>query len=270
MANEANFWQLWAPHLVYLEDNHLDLRAINALVDKISSPTLVVGGGQGLLVNELQKKGLHVDGVDSSPEMVKWAEQRRGVKLVLTDGSSLPFADNSYETSIIATGVVDFLDDEEKIRQIINETCRVTKNDGRLLISFYKLHPITEIFLKRIGIVTEHGTLRRRRIFSLSRLSPMDFIAAIRTDGNMSLFSAVFEAIKLQLLLPKQERVMTKNLSMILKTADNADELIDSVSETNPYRNQESIVDLFRKLDMSITELMKFDACFVAEVSIKQ
>ena len=95
MANETNFWKLWAPHLVYLEDNHLDLRTIGALSEKIVSPVLVVGGGQGLLVHELQKKGFRVDGVDSSPEMVKLAEQRRGVKLILTDGSTLPFADES-------------------------------------------------------------------------------------------------------------------------------------------------------------------------------
>jgi len=62
----------------------------------------------------LRKKGLHVDGVDSSSEMVRLAEQLRGIKLVHTDGSSLPFADENYATTIIPTGVVDFLDDEKQ------------------------------------------------------------------------------------------------------------------------------------------------------------
>jgi hypothetical protein len=269
MANESNFWQLWAPHLVYLEDNHLDLRTINALVEKIASPVLVVGGGQGLLVNELQNKGFQVDGVDSSPEMVKLAEQRRGVKLVLTDGSTLPFADNSHETSIIATGVVDFLDDDNQIRSIIEETSRVSKKGGNLLISFYKVHPITEKFLERIGIITKHGTMRRRRLFELSRLEPMDFIAAIRKEANLSLFSAIAELIKLQLLLPKQERLLTKHLGTILKSADNADELINSVSEIIPYRNRESILALFKKLDLPIDELLDFETCFVAVARAK-
>ncbi len=268
MANESNFWQLWAPHLVYLEDNHLDLRTINALVEKISSPVLVVGGGQGLLVNELQKEGFLVDGVDSSPEMVKLAEQRRGVKLVLTDGSSLPFADGSYGTSIIATGVIDFLDDDNQIRQIIDETRRVTGKEGKLLISFYKIHPVTERFMKRIGIVNDQGTLRRRRLFELSRLDPKDFIAAIRKDTNLSLFSIIAELIRLQLFLPEQERILTKNLSMILKSADNADELIASVSESIPHRNRDSIDALFKKLDIPINELLDFETCFVVDVGI--
>lgn len=266
MANKSNFWQLWAPHLVYLEDNHLDLRTINALVEKISSPVLVVGGGQGLLVNELQKKGLQVDGVDSSPEMVKYAEQRRGVKLVLTDGSSLPFADGNYSTSIIATGVIDFLDDDNQIRQIIEETRRVTRKTGRLLIAFYKIHPVTEKFLKHIGIVTDQGTLRHRRLFEMSRLEPKDFIAAIRKDTNLSLLSVIAALIRLQLFLPKQERILTKNLSMLLKSAKNADELIASVSESIPYRNRDSIDALFKRLDIPINELLDFETCFVVDI----
>jgi len=269
MTNTSDFWKTWAPHLSYLEDNHLDLRTINALVKKISAPVIVVGGGQGLLVNELQMHGLHVDGVDSCPEMVKFAEQRRGVKLVQTDGSSLPFADSSYDTAIIATGVVDFLDDENQIRQIIKETARVTKKTGRLLISFYNVHPVTERFLRRIGVITENGIMRRRRLFELNRLKPLDFISVVRKDGNLGLFSAIAELIKLQLFLPKQERILSKNLSMILKSADNADELIESVSEFIPHHNRGSIHALFKKLDIDINEFMYFDSCFVVDVGIK-
>ena len=268
MTNKSNFWQLWAPHLALFEDNHLDLRTINIIADKISQPVLIVGGGQGLLVNALRKKGLHVDGVDSSSEMVRLAGQRRDIKLVHTDGSSLPFADESYATTIISTGVVDFLDDEKQILQIINEARRVTKK-GSLLVSYCKVHPAAENFLKRIGIITENHIIRLRRLFELSRLAPPKFIAAIRQDGNLSLCGAIAELLRIQWFLPKKERLLSNTMSKILKTADNADELIGSISEAIPHHTRESISTSCKKLKLSVNTLMDYERCFVVDVGVE-
>lgn len=269
MTNKSNFWQLWAPHLVFFEDNHLDLRTINIIADKISQPVLVVGGGQGLIVDALRKKGLQVDGVDSSSEMVRLAEQCRGVKLVHTDGSNLPFADESYATTIISTGVVDFLDDEIQILKIINEARRVTKKGGCLLVSYYKLHPAAERFFKRIGIITENHIMRLRRLFEVSRLGPSKFIAAIRQDGNLSLCGAIAEVLRIQCFLPKKERLLSFNICQILKTADNADDLIGSVFEAIPHHTRESISSLCKKLKLPVNALMDYETCFVVDVSIE-
>ena len=269
MTNKSNFWQLWAPHLALFEDNHLDLRTINSISDKISQPVLIVGAGQGLIVDALRKKGLHVEGVDSSSEMVRLAEQRRGIKLVHTDGSSLPFADESYATTIISTGVVDFLDDEKQILQIINEARRVTKKGGSLLVSYCKVHPAVEIFLKRIGIITENHIIRLRRLFELSRLAPPKFIAAIRRDGNLSLCGVISELLRIQWFLPKKERLLSNTMSKILKTADNADELISSVSEAIPLHTRESISTLCKKLKLSVNALMDYEMCFVVDVGVE-
>jgi len=269
MTNKSNFWQLWAPHLVLFEDNHLDLRTINTIADKISQPVLIVGGGQGLIVDALRKKGLHVDGVDSSSEMVRLAKQRRGIKLVHTDGSSLPFADESYATTIISTGVVDFLDDEKQILQIINEARRVTKKGGSLLVSYYKVHPAAENFLKRIGIITENQILRLRRLFELSRLAPPKFIVAIRKDGNLSLYGVISELLRIQCFLPKKERLLSNTMSKILKTADNADELIGSISEAIPHHTQESINTSCKKLKLTVNAFMDYEMCFVVDVGIE-
>lgn len=112
MADIERFWNAWAPYLSYIEDNHLDLANIKTLDRIISDPVLIVGAGQGLLVEQLKKTAHKVDGVDLSPEMVKYAWTRRGLRLIEADGRKLPFADNTYATTIIATGVVDFLNDE--------------------------------------------------------------------------------------------------------------------------------------------------------------
>lgn len=269
MTNTSSFWETWSPYLVYLEDNHLDLRTINALTKMICDPVLVVGAGQGLLVEELRKKGFRVDGVDSCSEMIKFAEQRRGLKLVQTDGKTLPFADESYNTSIIATGVIDFLDNEKQIRQIIQETNRVTQRSGKLLISFYKVHPAAERFLRRIGVITDNGTMRHRRVFELSKQDPKSFISAVRKDGNLGIIGALFELARMHFSLPRQERIISKNLAKILKSADNPDELIGAVSESIPYRNLERVQALFKKLDMPVTEIMVFDPCLVVDLDIK-
>ncbi|WKJ91735.1 class I SAM-dependent methyltransferase [Methylomonas montana] len=270
MTNKSNFWQLWAPHLALFEDNHLDLQTINIIADKISQPVLIVGGGQGLLVDALRKKGLHVDGVDSSSEMVRLAEQRRGIKLVHADGSSLPFADESYATTIISTGVVDFLNDEKQILQIINEARRVTKKGGRLLVSYYKVHPAAEKFFKRIGIITENHTMRFRRLFELSRLAPFKFFATIRQDGNLSLCGAIAELLRIQWFLPKQERLLSNAMCKILKTADNADELIGSIAESIPHHTRESISTLCKKHKLPVNAILVYEMCFVVDVGVDQ
>ena len=88
---------------------------------------LIVGAGQGLLVEQLQTTGHKVEGVDLSPQMIKYALTRRGLKLIEADARKLPSADRTYNTTIIATGVVDFLDDEGQIGLIVNEARTVLR-----------------------------------------------------------------------------------------------------------------------------------------------
>lgn len=116
MKDMAGYWEIWAPYWSYLEDNMLDLESIDRLASLITNPVLVIGAGQGLLVEQLQKKGFEVDGIDIDPTMVMYAEKRRGINLIQTDARKMPFADKSYKTSIMATGVVDYMNDERTNR----------------------------------------------------------------------------------------------------------------------------------------------------------
>jgi predicted TPR repeat methyltransferase len=98
------YWESWAPHLHFFEDTFLDLESIEKLTSVIQDPVLVVGAGQGLLVERLRAKGFDVDGVELSANMIKYAKKRRGIDLVQADARKMPFADGTYETSIITTG----------------------------------------------------------------------------------------------------------------------------------------------------------------------
>ncbi len=131
MADLARFWENWAPYLSHIEDNHLDLENIQRLGAHISDPVLIIGAGQGLLVEQLQKSGHSVDGVELSPLMIKYAKTRRGLELIEANARQLPLADNTYNTTIIATGVVDFLDDESQVELIVNEASRVRGPGGQ-------------------------------------------------------------------------------------------------------------------------------------------
>jgi 2-polyprenyl-3-methyl-5-hydroxy-6-metoxy-1,4-benzoquinol methylase len=100
---------------------------------------LVVGAGQGLIVAELRKNGFRSDGVDLSFEMIRYAEARRGLKFVQADARAMPFGEGIYETIIIASGVVDFMGDEEQIGAIMDEAKRIINPSGNIFVAFIDL-----------------------------------------------------------------------------------------------------------------------------------
>src|SRR5260370_19092323 len=110
-ARSSNFWDALAPYHSKIENSYLDLPSFRRIVHDIYPPVLVVGAGQGLIVAELQKKGVQCDGVDLSSEMIRYAKIRRGLDLVQPDASAMAFGKGSYRTLIYATGGVDFLSD---------------------------------------------------------------------------------------------------------------------------------------------------------------
>ncbi len=273
MTELANFWKIWSPYWSYEEDFFLDLEAIDKLTIAIRDPVLIIGAGQGLLVERLQKKGFKVDGVDLEPNMIMYAKKRRGLNLIQANAKNMPFADKSYKTSIITTGVVDFLDDEEQIKLIIDEALRVTGDSGKVFVAFYKYHPKVEKLLRYVGGITDKGLHRFRRMYemmSLSLDSPIRFISAIKNDANVSFFSAFLVLIKTQMFLPKKEKRATKRFSKVWKQAskelDNPESLIDCVPELIPYRNEQHIRNLFKNLNIPVHNMFIYGNCAVVQL----
>jgi predicted TPR repeat methyltransferase len=81
---------------------------------QLAAPVLVVGAGQGLLVAEMRKHGFVCDGVDLSHEMITQAKRRRDLDIFHANARSLPFGNAIYTTLIYATGVLDFMVDEQE------------------------------------------------------------------------------------------------------------------------------------------------------------
>lgn len=273
MAETTSLWTAWSPYWSYQEDFFLDLDTIDKLTDDIMSPVLIVGAGQGLLVEHLQKKGFKVDGVDSEPQMVMYAKQRRGLDLVQADARDMPFATSSCTTSIIATGVIDFMDDEQEIRSILDETRRVTDDSGSVFVAFYKYHPRVERLLKLTNLITDDGVHRFRQMYEMMRLSvdkPAECIRVIKNKANVGLFGALLILIRSQMFLPKKEKLSSRRWSEAWKKAskelDDPQSLIDSVPEFLPYRNEERVRELFKQLDLAIQNVIVHDSCTIVEV----
>ena len=269
MADAVDFWDSLAPYLSYMEDNFLNADCIHALTGVIGGPVLVVGGGQGLLVGELKEMGYAVDGVDWDIKMVEYAESRRGLKLIHGDARELPFDDKSYNTTIIATGVVDFIGDEKVVETIINEARRVTDGSGVVLVAFYRFGRASEEFLRRIGIITDDNRCRLRRMFELTRLGPIESLRTIRKETNMGILSMTGWLVKSLMSLSKEERRMGRELSKMWKQMDDPDAVIGSASETMPYREASTIKSLFDKYGIVISDTFMLDSCTVVQIDGK-
>src|SRR4051812_36805882 len=158
--NEADFWNALAPHHSAIENNYFDLPSLRRILSELQEPILVVGAGQGLIVADLQNRGLQCDGVDFSPEMIRYAKIRRGLSLIQADAKSLPLKSGSYQTIIYATGVVDFTSDEAHIKRILDEAKRIAKPAGKIFVAFCRLSPALEHFSVRLGLLQNHVMLQ--------------------------------------------------------------------------------------------------------------
>ena len=169
-----------APHHSKIENSYLDLAGIRRIIHDIHQPALVVGAGQGLIVAELLRQGIQCDGVDLSSEMVRFAKVRRGLDLVQADACTMPFGKGTYRTIIYATGVIDFMMDEERIQVILQEARRVAADPANIFVAFYRLSAATEDLMIKLGLLDNH-VLCLKETLEIYRLNPG---SGIRVGGQ--------------------------------------------------------------------------------------
>lgn len=270
MGEHIDFWQSTAPYWSYYEDNFLDLDSIRGLLPEIAAPVLVVGAGQGLLVEELQNNALEVDGVDTAPYMIEYAKERRNVDVIQADGKRLPFGDGAYATSIIATGVIDFMDDEAQIASIMSEVFRVTDEAGGVLVAFYRFHSKVEELCTFLRLIHPDGILNYRDTMKFFYLRPLALISAVSRMANVGFFKALMTMVKVQLLLPKKEKEAAKNMKKVFRLAErdlgSIDKYFDSAPERLPYRDEKKIRTLFSDIGIRIEKFINFDTCCVVKL----
>src|SRR5579859_6725740 len=265
IAPLLNFWDALAPHHSAIENSHLDLPSLRRIVQDIHQPVLVVGAGQGLIVAELRKKGLRCDGVDLSSEMIRYARIRRGIDLVQADAGAMPFGEGSFRTIIYATGVVDFMSDEEEIRVIMNEARRIADRSGNIFVAFYRFSAATEDFLARLGLL-RNNVLRFRETLETYRINPVRAMAWVAERAGVGYFRAAIILVRSWAFSSWQEKRNGFRMLRIFAKANLADKLIQAAPEKQAYRNEAEIRNLFTRLAIPVKRIRAFSSCYIAEV----
>ena len=270
----AKYWDAFTPYENYLE-NVIGINSDNLepIIPLIKSPVLVVGAGQGLLVGELRKMGFAAEGIDISPQMVAGAERRRGIKLFLGNANNMPFENAQFKTSIIATGVLDFMDDRAQIGAIMNETRRVTDAQGEIFIALLGLTPQTEELVKYIGILSDNRLslkMGRQILFGPQGLRK-EIIAVIRKDPNKSVPGLAFRAVKSFISAPRRARARIKSVKALLAKAKKREIahpkiLFDYGPEYGFIRTERQINELFTALNSPPRKIFKFDNCKIVRL----
>ena len=265
MTRSSEFWDALAPHHATIENSYLDLPSLRRILHLIHQPVLVVGAGQGLIVAELRQRGVQCDGVDLSPEMIKYARMRRKLDLIQADARAMPFEKSAYRTIICATGVVDFMSDEEGIRVILNEVRRIADPSGSILVAFYRLSAATEDLMLRRGLIENH-VLRFRETLEIYRLNPVRALAWVAKRGKLSYARAVLVSLRSWAFSTWQEKRNALHMQKLFAKADRAAALIQAAPEKQPYRNEAEIRRLFARLGIPIQQLNTFGNCFIVKI----
>lgn len=259
------FWDTLSPHHAAIEDNYLDIRSVRRIVHELHEPVLVVGAGQGLILGELRKQGLQCDGVDFSPEMIRYAKSRRGLNLFEADAREMPFTDGSYGTLLYATGVIDFICDEQLIAAILKEGRRIAQPSRSLFVAFYRVSPASEEFLKTTGLLKNH-VLSQRECLRMNRLTPAQMVAWVANRTGRGYLATAGMLLRLTARCSLKEKRLTFAMQKFFRNMQDPEALINTASETVPYRNEAEIRNLFTRLAIPIKQFQTFISCFMVRI----
>jgi 2-polyprenyl-3-methyl-5-hydroxy-6-metoxy-1,4-benzoquinol methylase len=263
--SSSEFWDVLAAHHAAIEDNYLDLRSIRCLLPELRELVLVVGAGQGLIVSELRSKGLRCDGLDVSAEMIKFAKARRGIDLIHADARATPFPDGRYATVVYATGVIDFIGDENEIRAILAEGRRITEPSGKMFVAFYRVSAPMEAFMIRMGLLRNHVTSHRESL-ELYLLTPAQTLRWAAERAQVGRLRAAAMLILLWLRSSIREKAMTLRMQKLMKKIPDARVLINAAGDNQPYRNGIEIRNLFGRLGIPIKQVHTTTSCFIVQI----
>ena len=274
MTNTQGFWDAFSPYMDFLENVlGINLDNLAPIIPLIKSPVLVVGAGQGLLVEELQQRGFDTEGIDLSPQMVEYAEKRRGIRLILANANNMPFENGRFKTSIIATGVIDFLNDPDQIAAILNEVRRVTDAQGEVFVALFGVTPQLEELVRYIGFLSDNRLHPKEAlpIFTGSENPVKHIITLIRNDPNKSIPGLFFRWIRAFISTPRRIITRVKGMWTLRKRMHKGEipgfeNFRDNLPDSLFLRTSEQIRELFTGLNFPAKNVYEFDNCKIARL----
>jgi hypothetical protein len=197
--------------------------------------------------------------------MIRHARLRRGLASFHADAKALPFENGTYKTTIYATGVIDFMSDEEEIRMIMNEARRVAERSGNIFVAFYRFSAATEDFLIRLELL-RNNTLRFRELLEIYRLTPIQTMAWVAKRAKAGYSGAVMLALRSWVFSSWQEKRNAFHMQRIFGEATHADALIQAAPEVQTYRNEAEIRNLFTRLAIPIRQWETSGSCEMVRI----
>jgi SAM-dependent methyltransferase len=95
---------------------------------------LDVGCGTGVLATRLADAGYEMSGIDPSEGMLQVLRERtEAIEAVQGSGTSLPFADESFDL-VVSVAVMHHIADADNIRETLAEMVRVARPSGRIVV----------------------------------------------------------------------------------------------------------------------------------------
>lgn len=261
----SDFWDALASHHFAFENSYLDLPSLRRIQHEIRPPVLVVGAGQGLIVAAIQAQGLQCDGVDLSAEMIRYAQLRRRLTLIHADARALPFGHGAYKTIIYATGVIDFMSDEEEIRGILNEGRRIAEDSGNIFVTFCRFSAATEDLVIRLGLL-RNSVLRFRDLMEIYRLTPVQTMSWVAKRSKVTYFGALMLMLRAWAFSSWQEKRNAIHMRKVFGKANHADALVQATPENQTYRNEVEIRNLFARLAIPIRQLRSSSSCHLVRI----
>jgi ubiquinone/menaquinone biosynthesis C-methylase UbiE len=128
--------------------------AAGALLELLPTPpsrTLDLGCGEGRLGALLAARGYDVVGIDSSPTMVRYAQERH--EALVADAAALPFGDAQFDLVVAFMS----LHDMDDLGGVVHESARVLARRGRFCIALK--HPFLSASGRRDDL--DEATLTR-------------------------------------------------------------------------------------------------------------
>ncbi|MFH1130562.1 MAG: ATP-binding cassette domain-containing protein, partial [Pseudomonadota bacterium] len=224
------------------------------------------------IVERLKKAGFDAHGVDADETMIAMGKKRRSLEMLRADARNLPIKAEAYGTVIISSGVIDYIEDRIKIKEMCKEALRVLRPHGHLLVFCYKIDPAVEKVYKKLGVVVG-GKYYMKRLFEIQEgveENPLGCVKMIaRWTGNSYLRTFLYWS-RLGIALPKkvkrEDEKVRGILSLAAQNGVDPQKLVDATPEVVPYRDVEDLETLGKDIGYVFDAITECNDCLVGQL----
>lgn len=183
-------WSALASVWNCFEELGLSPKRIDEIVEYLTSPVMLVGGGAGLVPKYLISNAYETTAIDSCPEMVHLSRER-GVYVQQMGFLENNYPSNSYSTLIFSTGTVDSNTVEDRtLDNLLSESKRLVKPQGRTIMAYFIENKDKEYIYDCLGLNQEPSN--NKYFFEAEDLQSAKKLFSEKTAIDNSVITTIF------------------------------------------------------------------------------